>query len=149
MEFNHLPTNRKHQIIECVIPILERNITPGNVIEMWWISNILTDFDIETRTWHMKEESDRFCTVCEEYIRDNYEKIPLSQKMKDDCAEYPYVQGFLKLVPEENQKLMVVLNNKMKGGQGNVLGDSWCNEPPFFDYTESDLFTSFTKYYTH
>ena len=133
MEFNHLPTNRKHQIIECVIPILERNITPGNVIEMWWTAFNMTFYD--GVTWHMKEQRDRFGLVCKEYIRDNCEKIPLSQSMMDTCAE----EGILQLVPEENRQQMVDLFYKMKEeGQENIPEDSWLNEPPFFDYTESD-----------
>ena len=107
-----MPVDRRQEFISSIIPCLKRHISPENAIEMWvmcqnWATNRIPD--------------EEFQTHCEQFIADNYQKIPMSQEMRRRYERSSNWSRLLHLVPKEHRQAMVALYNQNEG-QDNLTG---------------------------
>ena len=127
----NLLVDRHQEFISSVIPCLKRHLSPENAIEMWLTCHYWGIPDDEN------QELEEYRTLCEQFIADNYQKIPMSQEMRKRYEVWPVYSRLLHLVPEEHRQAMVALyNQKRSEGQENLTGGVWPGDNPssFFKY---------------
>ena len=127
-----LPVDTRQEFISSVIPCLKRHISPENAIEMCLTCYGWRNLRIPVDN---QEELDEFENHCEQFIADNYQRIPMSQEMRERYERY--YSRLLHLVPEEHRQGMVALYNQ-KEGQENLTGGAMPKDNPssFFIYDD-------------